>query len=119
MRETVILFETAKLAYLKGFNIETGNSDYMIDGNNIGRQGYCVSCSIYIKAPSQSVLQKWLRELDTPIIVTPTTDFVAWQVEIQHPDKGLITIDKNVEDKWFNSYEESLEYGLIEALNIK
>lgn len=91
MQEDVINLETAKLAHEKGFKaIE----------------------------PTHSLFQKWLRELRTPIIVTPTTDFVAWEVQIQHPDKGLFTITKNSEDRWFNSYEEALEAGLLEALKL-
>ena len=61
-------------------------------------------------------LQKWLREMRTPIVVTPVTDFVAWQVEVMHPDRGLLTIDKNEDGYWFNSSEEALEYGLDRAL---
>ena len=65
-----------------------------------------------------SYIQKWLREQSTPIIVTPTTDLVAWEVEILHADKGLFRISENSEGKWFNSHEEALEVGLQEALKL-
>ena len=65
-----------------------------------------------------SYIQKWLREQRTPVVVTPLTDFVAWWVEIQHPDKGLVKIDTNEQGRWFNSCEEALEAGLQEALKL-
>lgn len=133
MEDKIVDLKTAKLAKNRGFNWQVINF--------YNSRGYCTYANGYqterleasdwnngmgsyptlpeevvCSAPSQSILQKWLRELATPIIVTPTTDFVAWQVEIQHPDLGLLIIDKNSEDKWFNSYEEAMEYGLSEAL---
>jgi len=92
MQEEVIDLEIFKLAEEKGFTT--------------------------IQAPTHALLQKWLREQRAPIIVTPVTDFVAWEVEIDHPDKGTIIIAKNREDRWFNSYEEALEMGLHEALKL-
>jgi hypothetical protein len=92
MQEEVIDLEIFKLAEEKGFTA--------------------------IQAPTHALLQKWLRERKTPIVVTPVTDFVAWEVEIDHPDKGTIIIAKNREDRWFNNYEEALEMGLHEALKL-
>lgn len=134
MHEDVINLETAKVAQEKGFN--SWQSNYFdehgdlielyqcyCDSRNVNRCT-CGAVEIYdasktaIQAPTQSLLQRWLRELSTPIIVTPTTDFVAWEVQIQHPDKGLFTITKNSEDRWFNSYEEATEAGLLEALKL-
>lgn len=92
MQEDLINLETDKLAREKGF---TG-----------------------IQTPTHALLQKWLREQKTPIVVTPVTDFVAWEVEIDHPDGGTIIVAKNREDRWFNSYEEALEIGLQEGLKL-
>jgi len=69
-------------------------------------------------AYTKAFLQQYLRELPTPIIITPTTDFVVWEVEILHPDKGISGISKNKEEKWIDSYEEALEIGLYEGLNM-
>jgi hypothetical protein len=137
MQETLITFKTAKLAKEKGFNIPTveyfnnekkpritSSCDYRSDRDaisnwNNGEGSYpTLSKDVSCSAPKQSLLQKWLREQSTPIIVTPTTDLVAWEVEILHADKGLFRIIKNIEDKWFNSYEEALEIGLQEALKL-
>jgi len=134
MQEKVINLETAKLAHEKGFKAR--QSTYFDENGELIElyECYCDdsdvnSCSCgaietydmgkdAIQAPTHALLQKWLRELRTPIIVTPTTDFVAWEVQIQHPDKGLFTITKNSEDRWFNSYEEAMEAGLLEALKL-
>jgi len=134
MYEEIIKLQTAKLAAEKGFNIR--QYQYFDTNGELVELYSCYcddrdvnicSCGaedIYdagenaIQAPTQSLLQKWLREQRTPIIVTATTDFVAWEVQIQHPDKGLFTITKNSEDRWFNSYEEAMEEGLIEALKL-
>lgn len=134
MQEDVINLETAKLAHEKGFTARQSTyfdehgelielHECFCDDRDVNSCG-CGAIETYdagkdaIQAPTHALLQKWLRELRTPIIVTPTTDFVAWEVEIQHPDKGLFTITKNSEDRWFNSYEEAMEAGLLEALKL-
>lgn len=115
MKEQLISLETAKLAKEKGFDWKTEQSwSYIIgvDGKHF------LNYNIYkgYSAPTQAFLQKWLRERPTPIIVTPITDFVAWEVEILNPDTGTISIDK-VNDRWIDSYEAALETGLLAALN--
>lgn len=134
MYEEVIKLETSKLASEKGFNIRqfqyfdadgelTELYSCFCDDRDVNTCS-CGAEEIYdagkdaIQAPTQALLQRWLREQRTPIIVTATTDFVAWEVQIQHPDKGLFTITKNAEDRWFNSYEEAMEAGLLEALKL-
>jgi len=136
MEETLISFDTAKLAKEKGFN-EKCTHVYTIGFNSIKEDKNVRSFGNYENnskllqpvnlsksqphlalAPTQSLLQKWIREKPTPINVTPFTDFITWQVEIQHPDKGLAIIEKNKDGIWFDSYEEALEAGLIEALKL-
>jgi len=138
MEETLISFETAKLAKEKGFD-EKCRKHYDLTGKLLGFTGYDKMKGFNINskiklvdngtdefsypdsectATSQSLLQKWIREKPTPINVTPFTDFITWQVEIQHPDKGLSIIEKNKDGSWFDSYEEALEAGLIEALKL-
>ena len=133
MQEGVISFETAKLAKDKGFNEISDEHFLLIPAldkdveikrcefkTNEGLNLYYNNIKIwtFCSRPTQTLLQKWLRELRTPIVVTPVTDFVAWEVEIDHPDKGTIIVAKNHEDKWFNSYEEALEIGLQEGLKL-
>lgn len=128
MQEQKVNIETAKLAREKGFDEVcyyihdpdvglVSNDKYhrnsKINVNNLDKTDY-------VTAPNQSLLQKWLRDRPTPIIVTPSTDFVSWEVEVRTPDEDPEvywgTVGK--EGRWFNSYEEALEAGLQEALKL-
>lgn len=123
MTDTLIKFKTAKLAHEKGFNIDTEYYYPPVE------EGYAfkdldfpswqsTKPDDYYSAPTQSLLQRWLRELPTSIIVTPKTDFVAWEVEISRPDEHTINIWKNQSGQLLRSYEEALEEGLKEALKL-
>lgn len=63
MIDEIISLETAKLAKLKGFNIEQGTfynegSMWHLQTDSIIRTGE----DLIVEAPTQSLLQKWLRE---------------------------------------------------------
>lgn len=130
MREKYITIETAKLAAEKGFNIETRNSDYMVDGNYTGEVGSCISCTEYVPCPNQALLQKWLREVhqiyvDVDIDQTTypkfcymisrfignPTDLTAEEWGWQNHPNG---VDWGLHRKW----EDALEEGLFEALKL-
>lgn len=132
MEEQLISLETAKLAKEKGFNwkvrysyghtinphIAYPNEDYSIPSDfnspNAGR-----NWKHLYSAPTQSLLQKWLREVHN-IIVEPLIF-----------DKGFLEKDKfcfqwrvyNKIEDWFTgseykTYEEALEKGLSQALKL-
>lgn len=144
MKEQLIEFETAELAKSKGFGL--GENDYILlptvyelDGSlynagkltgNIGRKytgspnhlgadtiddfKACVflidnSLDEYILAPTQSLLQKWLREVHN-IEFIPPLKFGQDEYACQ-----IVRTDKK---KTFKTYEEALEIGLQEALNL-
>lgn len=115
MKESKVMFEIAKSAEKKGFKTRSVTTCftniYLLGGKKTLINDTCILLWM-------CELQKWLRDLPTPIIITPTTDFVSWEVEILHPDKGLKTITMNREGKWFDSHEEALEIGLQEALKL-
>jgi hypothetical protein len=147
MREQLISFKTAKKAKEKGFEIETlhfytkpnskmfgidekGRS-YPIKNTSkklykCGEQAALNIESVYL-APTQSLLQKWLRDNHNIII-----DVVAYYDEKDLPltktnkpkPKGYFVwnyYDENfTEEKAikFSDYEEALEIGLLEALNL-
>ena len=115
MKEKRIEFETAKLANSKGFNIETYELDYMVDGNNAGMQGACVSCTTYIKCSTQKLLQKWLREnYDVQVYCVPNDNVAeVWHYKIDKTYKRLDTLSQH-----YQSYEEALEAGLREGLKL-
>lgn len=128
MKETVVLFETAQLADLKGFNLETGSVDYMVDGNYIGSRGACTSCTKYVKAPSQSLLQKWLRDehqiyvdIETDMTSSPKfcytiSRFIGTPQSLSKEEWGWEKIPAGKDWYLERTYESALESGLIEAL---
>jgi hypothetical protein len=110
MEDKLISLETAKLAKEKGFN---GNYGYF---NEVWM------------APTQSLLQRWLREVHNIHIVMNTIydysktpeEFDGWSIYIGLNSRKDIKSDIN--DKlisiYFNTYEEALEKGLLEVLNL-
>lgn len=134
MKEELISFETARLAKKKGFN-ELCRNVYLED-KTIHEYAYYESSTdgqydcnkdidqydnsvnklkVLCSAPTQSLLQKWLREKhNIPVLV--------YQADPSRKTHGCSI-------KWFDkvykeqicsgrSYEEALEKGLQEALNL-
>lgn len=138
MEEQLITFETAKLAKEKGFN-EMCHNAYHIYRENLHKSGlglvkldlefepYMGGQSSIIKefyqskhytlAPTQSLLQKWLREKHSI--------FCEVKVGLQHNDfmfsSYIITKDGRgykFRSNFYDTYEEALKYGLQEALKL-
>lgn len=130
MKEQLISFETAKLAAEKGFNIETRNSDYMVDGNYPGKIGACVSCTTYVPCPNQTLLQKWLREVhqiyvDIDIDQTTAPKFCYMISRFIGNPMNLAAEEWDWEnhpngENWHlhRKWEDALEEGLFEALKL-
>ena len=117
MTDKIISFETAKLAHNKEFNWKTDHLDYMMDGNYVGEIGCCVSCTSYIKCPTQTQLQKWLREVHN-IDVFPVACFIG---EPKHKYSYYMlkaNDDLDTDGCETETYEEALEHGLVEALKL-
>lgn len=135
--ETLITFKTAKLAKEKKFNVECFN--YYQDSHRAGVKNinspltnslidelheddkYCI---IFYTAPSQSVLQKWLREEhNIHIWASCKTNDDGKTVFIPHgrtiPDtiKNKLVVDVIPYSTYIN-YEEAIEEALFEALNL-
>ena len=129
MEEQLITFETAKLAKDKGFK-EFSYACYKEDGilenlNNIWHYGceggmeldeWFYDYNNYkhkklISAPTQSLLQKWLRE-EYSIQVMVTSHNHAWVAIVENAFTPYKWINN------FNSYENALEQGLLEALKL-
>jgi len=116
MKEQLITFETAKLAKEKQFEESVSNA-YTKEGNlwkgNDKR--------VYL-APTQSLLQKWLREVHN-IHVNPqpyhesadhTNDITGYYMgDIEHGARGKVLW---IGDDNYSTYEEALEAGLLKAL---
>ena len=127
LEEQLISFETAKLAKEKGFDIHCRfyydeemlsiyeNEDFPYNSWNEN-----------LFAPTQSLLQKWLRELHgVDIHITRNKpSYREYRVEIYKVDNtpNYIYFQINEENskfcKWFDDYEEALEASLLEALKL-
>lgn len=142
MKETLITFETAELAKEKGFDIPVRNyvalsdksksiyegfdDDYWGDNrivnwnNGMPLKPFGEGLSI----PTQSLLQKWLREVHRADI-TVITDWIKGE-RVYYVGFSFVNPNNEI-DIWFSndnenrkvkylSYEGALEIGLQEAL---
>ena len=110
MEDTLIGPEVAKLAKEKGFNAICRHA--YKDNNNIPinfDNGCCydILSEHYTICPTQSLLQKWLREKHN-------IDIYCIPCETQ---LGDITLWKS-DDTFVGTYEEALEVGLIKGLKL-
>jgi len=132
MQEELITFETAKLAKEKGLDLEFCNVGWHGDfgdlkGDNYPFLGtysfyksiYCNNKDEYqIQRPTQSLLQKWLREIhNIHLLVEPYYD----EQKLLVYGFDLITErteEETIAEKGFKTYEDALEIGLQEGLKL-
>ena len=142
MEDTLISFETAKLAKEKGFDEkvyrEYDKSGYLRCTSKsadvvLGPYDELLKSTEY-PAPTQSLLQRWLREVHNCFIdILPHRDGdsknkqwknkedVFWTVDVDYYGKNFeINLTNNADfTQHFNkSYEEALEIGLYQALKL-
>lgn len=124
MEEQLILFDTSKLAKEKGFNIKTLNGydkdgillkwdgNYPTDFNNNGYGDF--------NCPTQSLLQKWLRETHNIRVFITQSSAGGFKYEIytwENPN-NIGKWDRSFNATSSLSYEEALEQGLQAALKL-
>ena len=126
MRETPITFNTALLAKKKGFDF-TSQFGYIVpiesevEGLLMEIQGIVTVPigSHIVYAPSQSVLQKWLREVHdievTMEVFKNRSSGRSIYVSIIYSDLIEEESDSGLR---FSTYEEALEDGLYDALEL-
>ena len=127
MQEQRISFETAKLAKEKGFILNYPTACYTDDGQlwvseNLLSERITGKPKplLIFNAPTQSLLQKWLREKhNIHIEIDLDTDDRFY---ILKPYKYVVDIYQDVDHKFIkeliDSYEEALEIGLQEAFKL-
>ena len=130
MKEQLITFETAKLANEKGFKEKTLEG-YVVPPEFYGEKtgqltnsgsGYHKDMIGLIAAPTQSILQRWLRELHKKIVLVKfhcdgdNYEDVRYIVEVSEFEH-FKTHDSFVSTE-FSNYEKCLEKGLFEALKL-
>ncbi len=135
MQEQLVSKETAILAREKGYNFyskyfhtdsfglcyidESGEFLYNTEGHHQYDCNGDFSFGERYYAPTQSLLQRWLREVHNIHISVGNiyNDWSKWSFAVVVKNKGIIISfrnDKNI----FNSYEEALEIGLLKALKL-
>lgn len=136
MEEQLISFETAKIAKEKGFDEkvyrEYDKSGYLRCTSKsadvvLGPYDELLKSTEY-PAPTQSLLQKWLREVHNIIVTSkPYQDDVSnetdediefqtlWENEILDVKDSYNIFSDNT---FYHSYEEALEIGLQESLKL-
>ena len=142
MEEQLISYETAKLAKEKGFDEkvyrEYDKSGYLRCTSKsadvvLGPYDELLKSTEY-PAPTQSLLQRWLREVHNCFIdILPHRDGdsknkqwkskkdVFWTVEVDYYGKNFeieLTDDSDFTQHFNNNYEEALEIGLYQALKL-
>jgi hypothetical protein len=128
MKEELISFSTAKLAKEKGFDIPcyakySSCGSYMDNllkdvvraiGNSTHQKLYkCNDGGVL--APTQALLQKWLREEHNIFIYCIPKKFIKGN------ERRIIRWGNNImirENKYSSTYEKALEEGLKEALKL-
>lgn len=131
MEEKLVSFETAKLAEKKGFIIKC-NAAYIYRNEyhelptykGVLTHNQILLCDIY--APTQALLQKWLREVHGIHIQVYVMEkwkdgnsMTIWfEVNLKTTNylNGLSNVKCNMLQ--FDTYEEALEQGLFEALKL-
>lgn len=125
MKEQKISFETAELAYSKDFHEFGVDFDYLSQFKNTSK--------IDTFLPTQSLLQRWLRDthqlfinIDSTLLIDGTSINHSWDIcygkqyvkRMEYTpatkEDGFTLTDKGN----YNSYEKALEIGLQNALNI-
>ncbi len=125
MEEQLISFETAKLAKEKGFYFTSNNEGYNGNGEivEIGvNNGEIIFFDRDITAATQSLLQKWLREVNNIVVecVFDETqlDTFEYLLFIYKDRTDIIIEGHEIFGNYWDTYEEALEIGLQEALKL-
>jgi len=122
LKEKLVSFKVAKLAKEKGF--DEISTDYRYTNEELVKDFLYISIKNSIHAPTQALLQRWLREvhnLHCFIGVRPNVkkfDSHAYNLDLtpkEYIKRRTLTVF--MEEELFDTYEQALESGLEEALN--
>lgn len=141
MKEQLINFETAKLAKEKGFDgicrhcyhsfLETGEENEiktpLLREFTQRKFQNSIITKYNIAAPTQSLLQKWLREVhDIHIEIRNYQEYdkdnyahtLNFTKNANYKNEEGNKIGQIISRKYFDTYEEALEQGLFEGLKL-
>lgn len=137
MKEQLITFETAKLAKEKGFDIQCHwyfthkrkfptSEDTYYPNQTSKPQNWNDDSNLKFyerfSTPTQSLLQKWLRETHQLHLEIQVQDYVEtpkfyWDIFGNYKNNKMIRCIANSPREDYVSYEEALETGLQKALS--
>jgi hypothetical protein len=121
MQEQLITLETAKLAKKKGFGLPFDKSKYQLyySTNDVdmiilysSKSERVLSKPHVIKTCTQSILQKWLREVHNIEV------YARSSVDLYNKKYWTTFLPNGCLENKNNTYEEALEVGLQEALKL-
>ena len=125
MEDQLISFETAKLAKEKGFDWKVrfsyGKKEEVskesLNGYEDDNFNFYKGTYWQISAPTQSLLQKWLREKHNIHITIDllNNSFEEFGFTISYPWREYIN---NINEDLKKPYEEALEEALVESLKL-
>jgi hypothetical protein len=124
MKDQIISFSTAKLAKECRFDIIQRYGSESSLYNKKGEHTYYVNYGFmysglsdgYISAPTQSLLQKWLREVHNKQVEISLI-YDKYSVEVFPISQIKVKTLFSYYTK-FDTYEEALEQGLVQALKL-
>lgn len=116
MEDKLVEFDTAKLAKEKGFDWKV-SLHYESNGNRFINKVECNfnNVELICSAPTQSLLQKWLRK-EHKIEVVVFKNKNGYSFEFDYADK--FEIGKLSNYIAYQTYEEALEIALQEGLKL-
>lgn len=121
MIDQIISLETALLARAKGFNIRQEHfynegSGWKLQSDPIIRTGE----DQFLEAPTQSLLQRWLREQYNLHIEVFCGVQKSCYPPYPKPDEWCFSVHRGTitHQEGFSTYEEALEAGLVHSLNL-
>jgi hypothetical protein len=124
MKEQLVSLDIAKLAKEKGFDVPTyGKYLSTSEGYEVNEylrhiNGHRNYPSDDYSAPTQSLLQKWLREVHEIYLLVERAEITGrWDCALKRDGRSTTWLDCKPGDQ-YKTYEEALEAGLQEALKL-
>lgn len=124
MKKVYIKYATAQLAKEKDFNLPLDNNNWYFSKEGVIHNYNWFrpeELTDYIDAVTQSVIQKWLREMFRIMVIVDfyddSDDYTPnYEVKVSYP-KTWDKCDEFVKSG-FETYEGALEIGLLKGLNL-
>lgn len=128
IHDEIVTYEVAMLAKYRGFNVATemyyhihrdkDESQTSLESTGCGRRFYNSTNTYRCAAPTQSLLQRWLREekgIHITVVSEPTTTTdsnTCYQWSVNWDSDGVYYDTYNCSEEEYSTYELALEDAL-------